>query len=93
MDLVAPLESFPRGANVTPRLTAVIQPKVRKIGNSLGFVLPNELVRALHTTEGVEVNPSAWMLERDALVRSHPFIAGTKRVGFVVGLAFLELRR
>ncbi|MFU8890002.1 MAG: AbrB/MazE/SpoVT family DNA-binding domain-containing protein [Trueperaceae bacterium] len=30
----------------------MIQLKVRKIGNSLGVVLPKEVVQALHTAEG-----------------------------------------
>ncbi len=30
----------------------MIQLKVRKIGNSLGVVLPKEVVQALHTSEG-----------------------------------------
>ncbi len=30
----------------------MVRLKVRKIGNSLGVVLPNEVVQALHTAEG-----------------------------------------
>ena len=35
--------------------------------------------------------PSTWLRPTAGLVRNHPFIDGNKRVGFVVGILFLEL--
>lgn len=37
----------------------MIQLKVRKIGNSLGVVLPKEVVQALHTAEGETLHLTA----------------------------------
>ena len=41
---------------VTYVITMVIKTKVRKIGNSLGIVLPKEALQAMNVEEGATMN-------------------------------------
>lgn len=56
-------------------------------------LLASALGRPLHhhDYEGVNEIVRLAALDTDAIVRNHPFVDGNKRVGFVVGVLFLEL--
>ena len=57
----------------------LLELKLRKIGNSVGVVLPEEVLAHLKVQEG------------DTVAKKHPFVDGNKRTGFVVAALFLEL--
>jgi death on curing protein len=89
------------------RLRAMVELKVRRFGNSLGVVLPKEVISRLHTADGgllqsLLARPQQQYAEAADIVdmataytagtvRNRPFLDGNKRTGFIVGILFLEL--
>jgi putative addiction module antidote len=55
--------------------TAMVELKVRKIGNSLGVVLPKEVVSRLHTADGERL----FLVEADGGYRLTPYDPQFKR--------------